>query len=277
MQSYSSCTASATPIGSHLLSRCRRPFSVTSVPGRIAPGCHPRTAVITPPTLIQKKPPTPAPLTCGWVAPPKTARNGPVGTAPPQARWVAVGEALALVAGRVGSAGSEAGEVCRAWAAALGQVEAGGVGEPVQPAEGDPVPVEELADHQPPAWCQHPCRLAQYPIRLGDLAERGHGVYGVECPVGVGQFTCVRAGGPDRRQAVALGAAHHVVEHLLLDVEHIEPSLRPELRGDVQRLQARPRADLQDPLPGRGCSTASIRSAVRNGNGASRRPRWAYG
>ncbi|WP_294012625.1 hypothetical protein [Streptomyces sp.] len=40
-----------------------------------------------------------------------------------------------------------------------------------------------------------------------------------------------------------------MVEHLLLDVEHIEPSLRPELRDDMQRLQARPRADLQHPLP----------------------------
>ncbi|MER5618527.1 hypothetical protein [Streptomyces sp. NPDC002215] len=39
------------------------------------------------------------------------------------------------------------------------------------------------------------------------------------------------------------------IDHLLLDVEHIEPSLRPELRGDVQRLQSGPWADLQDPLP----------------------------
>lgn len=51
MQSYSSCTSSATPIGSHSLSRCRGPFSVTSVPDRIAPGCHPRTAAITHPHL----------------------------------------------------------------------------------------------------------------------------------------------------------------------------------------------------------------------------------
>ncbi|MFH8223679.1 sensor histidine kinase [Streptomyces sp. NPDC018057] len=56
-------------------------------------------------------------------------------------------------------AAAEPGQVRQGRAASGGQVEAGRVGEPVQAAERDPVPVEELADHQPSARRQDPGRL----------------------------------------------------------------------------------------------------------------------
>src|SRR5690606_30280473 len=57
MQSYSSCTSSATPTGSHSLSRCRRSFSVEVCQGLIAPDCHPATTASTY-LFIQTKPPS---------------------------------------------------------------------------------------------------------------------------------------------------------------------------------------------------------------------------
>ncbi|GAA4612287.1 hypothetical protein GCM10023195_52550 [Actinoallomurus liliacearum] len=43
-----------------------------------------------------------------------------------------------------------------------------------------------------------------------------------------------------------------MVEHLRLDVDHVEPPSRAELRRHVQGLQPGAGADLEDPFPGAG-------------------------
>jgi hypothetical protein len=57
------------------------------------------------------------------------------------------------------------------------------VGEAMQPAERDPVPVEEFPDHEPSPGGQHPGGLAQRLARVGDFAERRDQVRGVEYSV----------------------------------------------------------------------------------------------
>lgn len=125
-----------------------------------------------------------------------------------------------------------------------------------QPGRADLVAVEELADHQPPARLQHPAQLAQRGGRIGDLAERGDQVGGVEAGVLEGQLVGIGQGGPDAGDALPLGPAHHVVEHRLLDVDDVQPAARPQLRGDVQGLQPGAGTDLQDPLTGAGFQQA---------------------
>jgi hypothetical protein len=121
------------------------------------------------------------------------------------------------------------------------------------------MPVEELADHQPPARLQHPRRRAEHPGRLRHLPERGHQVDGVEHAVVEGQLPRVRAVRHDRcrrvparrvpaRLHLLLHPAHHVVEHLLLHVHDVQAPVRTELRRDVQRLQTGARTEFQHPF-----------------------------
>ena len=107
---------------------------------------------------------------------------------------------------------------------------------------------EQLADHQAAARLQHAGDLAQRGVRVGDLAEHGDQEGGVEGVVLVGHRGRVGLGRDDVRQAALAGAPDRVVEHLLLQVEDFDLAVGPHPLGDVERVVAGARADLQDPL-----------------------------
>jgi hypothetical protein len=58
----------------------------------------------------------------------------------------------------------------------------------------------------------------------------------------------VGAGRRDVLEAAVTGAAHRVVEHRLLDVEDLEPAVRPDPLCQWQRVVAGAGADLEDSL-----------------------------
>ena len=60
----------------------------------------------------------------------------------------------------------------------------------------------------------------------------------------------VAPGCQDVRDAPSVRAAERVVEHLLLEVEHLERAPRLQPTGGVQSVVARPRPDLKHPPAG---------------------------
>ena len=90
---------------------------------------------------------------------------------------------------------------------------------------------EQLAHDQPPAGPQHARELAQRRVLIGDLAEHRHEEGRVEaCRPDTGAAGVADASAAMFVTPRPFACAHHVVEHLLLDVEDVELSL-PASRG----------------------------------------------
>ena len=87
---------------------------------------------------------------------------------------------------------------------------------------------EELAVDDATSGLQDAGHLAPGGVLVGDLSKGRDEHDRVERPVGVGQVLGVGAGRCDVFEAPFMGAAHRVVEHRLLDVEDVEPAVRPD-------------------------------------------------
>ena len=128
-------------------------------------------------------------------------------------------------------------------------LQAGGRRAPLGCARADPVRVaEELAVDDPAGGLEDAGHLAPGGILVGDLPERRNEHDRVERCVGVGQVLRVGAGRRDVLETPVAGAAHRVVEHRLLDVEDVEPTVRPDPLRQRQRVVAGAGADLEDSL-----------------------------
>ena len=108
---------------------------------------------------------------------------------------------------------------------------------------------EELADDQPATRPQDPLDLPQGGVRVGDLAEDGDEDHRVDAVLLVWQRGRVALGGDDVGGAALPGAAHRVVEHLLLEIEDLHRARWGNRLGEVERVVAGAGADLQQPLP----------------------------
>jgi len=111
---------------------------------------------------------------------------------------------------------------------------------------------EELADDQATAGLEHARQLAQGRIRVRDLTEHGHQERGIELGVRVGQPARIALGRHDVRDAAAARPLERVVEHLLLEVEHVELPARPDPLGDIERVVPGPGTYLEHALAGLG-------------------------
>ena len=86
---------------------------------------------------------------------------------------------------------------------------------------------EQLADDQAAARLQDPADLPQGGGAVGDLAEHGGEDDRVHRAVVVGQGGGVALGRDDVGEAALRGAAHHVVEEVLLEVEDLDRARGP--------------------------------------------------
>src|SRR5215217_5694555 len=82
-----------------------------------------------------------------------------------------------------------------------------------------------LPDNQPATRLQHPMQLTQRPVPIGDLAQGGDQERGVERRGREWEVTHVSLGGNHVRGAYLSCPAHQLVEHRLLQIEHVEPAI----------------------------------------------------
>src|SRR5918992_1249522 len=100
---------------------------------------------------------------------------------------------------------------------------------------------EQLAHHDPAARLYHAAQLPQGGLLVGDLAQHRDEVGGVEGAVGVGHLAGVGPLADDGGDPVLGGSSQRVVQHLLLNVEHVEAPARSHPLRDRQRVVARAR------------------------------------
>ena len=91
-----------------------------------------------------------------------------------------------------------------------------------------------LPDNQPSTWFQHPVQLTQRLIPIRDLAEGGDKKRGVERRGRERGVTRVSLGGNHVRRSSHSRPAHQLVEHRLLQIESIEPTIWRKLTRYIE-------------------------------------------
>src|SRR5262245_46671349 len=144
----------------------------------------------------------------------------------------------------------EAGEVAQRVPDPVLEGEAGAARAEAQRPQADVVRVtEQLPDDEASARLQDPRQLAERRILVRDLAQDGDQVGGIVGPVPIRHRRRIGTGRRDVGEALLRGAAHGVVEHLLLEVQDVDLSVWLHPLGHVERVVAGTRAHLEDPLP----------------------------
>jgi hypothetical protein len=87
------------------------------------------------------------------------------------------------------------------------------------------VPIEdELPDYEPCAWLKHSPQLAKGNLLVSDFPQYSHHECRIKRVLGIRQASSVTAGGYDIVDIARGGHMQSVVEHDLLDIEHVEHS-----------------------------------------------------
>src|SRR4051794_8004182 len=107
---------------------------------------------------------------------------------------------------------------------------------------------EQLADHKPAARSQHPFDLGQGGVAVGDLAQHGDQDDAVERVVLVRKRSGVAAPRVHVAEPAFVGAPHRVQKHLALDVEDLDLAVAANPVGEVERVVAGARPDLEQAL-----------------------------
>ena len=105
-----------------------------------------------------------------------------------------------------------------------------------------------LAGNQPASWLQHPVQLAQCLIPIGNLAKGGDKICGVERRGRERKITRVSLGGNYVRRASHGCPAHQLVEHRLLQIEHIELTIWRKLTRYIEAVVTGAGSDFEYPL-----------------------------
>ena len=108
---------------------------------------------------------------------------------------------------------------------------------------------EDLADYQPSAGAENTRELSERGALIGHFAKNGDEECAVEVAVVVWKVPRVSLRCRHVPDAPRRGTTHRVVEHLLLEVEHVEGSAGCDPLCDVQAVVAGARPDLEDPIP----------------------------
>src|SRR5215204_5765987 len=145
--------------------------------------------------------------------------------------------------------GSEAGQVAKSVTDPVLECEACRFCLRPQATEPDHVRIRKaLADHKVAPRLQDAPEFLERTALLWDLSECGNQVGGIEGAVWVGELPGVGARRYDVREAEPVRPAHRVVQHLLLHVRYVQPSLRREPPRGAEGVAARARTDLKHPL-----------------------------
>jgi hypothetical protein len=110
-------------------------------------------------------------------------------------------------------------------------------------------PERSLSDHEATAGLHDAMQLSERGLLVRDLAEHRDEEGAVEARVSVRERLRVAMRGLDVRDAAIRGGSHEVVEHLALQVEHLEHS-SVEAGGDVEGIVAGAGAELEQALAG---------------------------
>ena len=105
-----------------------------------------------------------------------------------------------------------------------------------------------LSDNQPAPWLEHPVQLAQRPVPVGDLAKGGNKKCGVERRGREREASRVSLGGNQVGRASHSCPAHQLVEHWLLQIEHIEPTIWRKLTRYIKAVVTGAGSDFEHPL-----------------------------
>ena len=97
---------------------------------------------------------------------------------------------------------------------------------------------DQLPDHHASARAHDARELVQRRDLVGNLAKSRDEKCAVESVVFIGEGPCIAGCRANVVDSGGACAAHGVVEHLLLDVEHVQRPRRPQRRGDVQAVVA---------------------------------------
>ena len=104
-----------------------------------------------------------------------------------------------------------------------------------------------LPDNQPAARLQHPAQLTQRLVPIRDLAQGGDRNAASNVAAGNGRSRA-SPGWQPRRRACQSCPAHQLVEHRLLQIEHIEPTIWRKLTRDVEAVVTGVGSDFEHPL-----------------------------
>jgi hypothetical protein len=105
-----------------------------------------------------------------------------------------------------------------------------------------------LPDNQPAPWLQHPVQLVQRQIPIGNLAKGGDKICGVERRGREREITRVSLGGNHVHYASHSRSAHQLVEHRLLQVEHIELTIWRKLTRYIEAVVSGAGSDFEHSL-----------------------------
>ena len=105
-----------------------------------------------------------------------------------------------------------------------------------------------LPDNQPSTWFQYPVQLTQRLIPIRDLAKGGDQKRGVERRGRERQVTRVSLGGNYVRRAFHRCPAQQLVEHRLLQIENIEPTIWRKLTCYIEAVVTGAGSDFEHPL-----------------------------
>jgi hypothetical protein len=143
----------------------------------------------------------------------------------------------------------EAGEVprCAAYSSLESQAGSGRMSSQ-SPEEQAVRVVAQLTNHDAPRWTKHAAYLAQRRRHIADLTKRRDKVNRVERAITVWQSHCITANGHNVGDVPILGASHGEREHLILEVEYIEPTSPSQPPRYSQRVASATDTDLQEPL-----------------------------
>ena len=105
-----------------------------------------------------------------------------------------------------------------------------------------------LTDDEPPAGLQHPSQLTQRPVPVRNFAEGSNEERGVERRIRKWHPLRVPLHGDHIAQSSCTGAAHHLVEHRLLQIESVDLTSRLEVTSYLEGVVAGAWPYLQDSL-----------------------------
>jgi hypothetical protein len=179
-------------------------------------------------------------------------RHVALGRDPAALRWMA-SRPVAACGDRPSGLAAQHPEVPEGWADTAFEAQARILRSSAQAAFGDHVRIaEQLADDHAPAGPQDARELAQGGVLIGDLAEDGDKVGGVEGAVGVGQLSGVAFTRLDVLDGCIARAPGRVIKHLLLEIEDVQRPVRRKRLGHRKRVVTGARPDLEDGLAGAG-------------------------
>ena len=105
-----------------------------------------------------------------------------------------------------------------------------------------------LPDNQSATRLQHPVQLTQCLIPIRDLAKGGDEKCGVERRGREREVSRVSLGGNHVRVAFQDSPAHELVEHRLLQIENIEPTIWRKLTRNIEAVVTGAGSDFEHPL-----------------------------